>query len=400
MNKSNEDDIVKYHKRKRLIRKIILFIIALIFIITSLIFVGIYYALNQKTSIIYTETSSIDYNVDLIPNEFYTTSRLDENVDAIASLIDRINITFNYNMNFTEQIDYLYSYKIIANLELKEKNKTNLIYSNRQEAINVQQVPGNSPTLNIAEEINLVYGDYNNQINRLIDQYKLDNTESQLILMMQINVVNKATGEKINKDTNVMTLTIPLDTKTVEIAANERVKDYTGEIIIAKDRIENSKKYLYYAGTLLAVGVIFVYLLMKYISKTRSAEKMYEIELKKILFDYKSYVQKITEPINVAGYQIVKIESFNDLLQMREEVQSPILMYTEKNELKTVFMMIKDKMLFVYILSSKLIRKKLIEESRKKQKEEQKQEFTDILDNSKKVEKNDISEVKNYDKNK
>ena len=57
---------------------------------------------------------------------------------------------------------------------------------------------------------------------------------------------------------------------------------------------------------------------------------------------------------------------------MREEVQSPILMYTEKNELKTVFMMLKDKMLFAYILSSKHIRKKLIEKSREKQKNKNK----------------------------
>ena len=378
MEKTNDDAIAKFHQRKRKIRKIVLFLIAFIFIAISLMFVGIYIALNQKTSITYTESANIDYNIDLIPNEFYSTSRLDENVDAIASLIDRINIVFKYNMNFSENIDYTYSYKIVANLELKEKNKTNLIYSNRQEAINRQLIEGSSNVLDISEEINLVYGDYNNQINRLIEQYKLDNTESQLILMMQVNVVNKQTGEKINKDTNVMTLTIPLDTKTVEIAANERVSDYTGEIIIAQDRIENSKKYLTFGISMLVIGFIFIYLLMRYNAKTRSAEKMYELELKKILFDYKSYVQKITEPININDYQIVKIESFNDLLQMREEVQSPILMYTEKNELKTVFMMMKDKMLFAYILSSKHIRKKLIEKSREKQKNKNKKPETEI----------------------
>ena len=53
-------------------------------------------------------------------------------------------------------------------------------------------------------------------------------------------------------------------------------------------------------------------------------------------------------------------------------------MYTEKNELKTVFMMMKDKMLFAYILSSKHIRKKLIEKSREKQKNKNKKPETEI----------------------
>ena len=185
------------------------------------------------------------------------------------------------------------------------------------------------------------------------------------MLTMQINVVNKKTGEKINKDTNVMVVTVPLDTKTVEVTTAERVKDNVGEIVIAKEQVEASQKYLKLGVALLVVGFVFIILFVKYNAKTRSAERMYELELKKILFDYKSYVQKISEPINIKNYQIVKIESFQELLQMREEIQSPILMYTEKNDLKTIFMMTKENMLFAYILSSKSIRKKLIEKSKK-----------------------------------
>jgi len=55
-------------------------------------------------------------------------------------------------------------------------------------------------------------------------------------------------------------------------------------------------------------------------------------------------------------------------MQMREDLQTPILMYTEKNNLKTIFMMIKDDMLFAYIISSKAIRNRLIEESKNKKK--------------------------------
>lgn len=364
MEVSEDSEIVKFHKRKRRKRKIVLITIASIFLIMAIVSFFIYLTMNLKTSIKYNETSNIDYNIELIPNEFYKTDRLGENVDVIASIIDKINVIFKYNINFEQEIEYIYSYKILAQLELKEKGKTNLIYGSEQVPINKQQLEGNSKRLEVSEEIKLDYNEYNNQINRLITQYKLDNTESQLILTMQINVVNKETKEKINTEaTNVMSVTVPLNTKTVEVTTAERVKDNIGEIIIAKERIEASQKFLYLGIGMLVLGVGTIVLFLRYNAKTRSAEKMYELELKKILFDYKSYVQKISKPLDTKSYQVVKIESFTELLQMREELQSPILMYTEKNELKTIFMMIKDNMLFVFVLSSKNIRKNLIEKS-------------------------------------
>lgn len=366
MEEQKDDELAKFHKRKRKKRKIILATLTIVFIIFSLISISKYYKLNQKSSIKFTETSNIDYGINLIENQFYKTNHIGENYDVIASLIKDMEIEFKYNLNLAEEIDYVYSYKILANIELKEKTKTNLIYSDEQEVINKEQLEGNAKRLEIVEKMSLVYNDYNNQINQLIKQFNLSNTVSELSLSMKLNIVNKATGEKINKETNVMTITIPLDTETVEITVNENVKDSQGEIILKGNDNEDSKKYLTLSIVMLVLGLLNLVYLLRYTSKTRSAEKMYEKELNKIMFDYKSYVQKISTPLDYSAYKIVKIESFAELLQMREEVQSPILMHTEKNQMKTIFMMIKEDLLFTYILSSKSIRKKLIEESKKR----------------------------------
>lgn len=366
MEELKDDELAKFHKRKRKRRKIVLATLTVVFIIISLISISKYCKLNKKSSIKFTETSNIDYGINLKENPHYKTNRLGENIDVIAEIIKDMEIEFKYNLNLAEEIDYIYSYKILANIELKEKSKTNLIYSDEQEVINKEKLEGNTKRLEIVEKMNLVYNDYNDQINQLISEYKLNNTESELSLVMKLNVVNKATGEKINKVTDVMTITIPLDTTTVEIAVNENVKDTQGEIILKGNDSENSKKYLNLSIVMLVLGLVSLICLLRYNSKTRSAEKMYEKELNKIMFDYKSYVQKISTPLDYNAYKIVKIGSFAELLQMREEIQSPILMYTEKNQMKTVFMMMKDDLLFTYILSSKSIRKKLIEESKKR----------------------------------
>ncbi len=368
MEEIKADELAKFHKQKRRRRRIFLTVLTIIFITISVISIGKYYILNIKSSIKYNENSDINYGVNLIENEFYKTNHLGENVDVISSLIKDIDVGFKYNLNLSEEIEYTYSYKIVANIILKEKSKTNLIYSDEQVVINKELLEGKSRRLDILETMNINYNDYNNQINKLIEQYKLDNTESELSLSMKLNVVNKATGEKINKETNVMTIVIPLDTKTVEITVNENVKDSQGEIVIQLNESEDSKKYLTIGILAFILGLLAFVSLIRYISKTRSAEKMYENEIKKILFDYKSYVQKINTPIDYKSYKVIKIDTFAELMQMREDLQTPILMYTEKNNLKTIFMMIKDDMLFAYIISSKAIRNKLIEESKNKKK--------------------------------
>ena len=297
MEEIKADELAKFHKQKRRRRRIFLTVLTIIFITISVISIGKYYILNIKSSIKYNENSDINYGVNLIENEFYKTNHLGENVDVISSLIKDIDVGFKYNLNLSEEIEYTYSYKIVANIILKEKSKTNLIYSDEQVVINKELLEGKSRRLDILETMNINYNDYNNQINKLIEQYKLDNTESELSLSMKLNVVNKATGEKINKETNVMTIVIPLDTKTVEITVNENVKDSQGEIVIQLNESEDSKKYLTIGILAFILGLLAFVSLIRYISKTRSAEKMYENEIKKILFDYKSYVQKINTPI-------------------------------------------------------------------------------------------------------
>lgn len=369
MEELKEDELAKFHIRKRRKKRIILTSICVVFILIAVIFLTRYWILNKKISIKYKESSNIDYGVNLLPNEFYKTERLGENVDVISNLIKDIEVEFKYNMNLEKEIPYTYDYKILAIIELKEKSKTNLIYSDEQIAIQHQPTESNSKRLEITEKMTLSYNDYNNQINKLIEQFRLDNTVSELSLLMQLNVINQDTKERINKETNVMKITIPLDTKTVEISVNENIKDYNGEIIIEENTNKDTQKYLYFGITMLLCGLIVLVLLVRYISKTRSAEKMYERELNKILFDYKSYVQKINTTIDYDAYKIIKVDTFIELLQMREELQAPILMYTEKSNLKTIFMMIKDDILFTYTISSKAIRNKLIEESKKRKSE-------------------------------
>jgi len=365
-----QEDIVKYHQEKRRKHKIKLAEISIICIIISLALVGIYYVLSKNNIINYKETSDITYGVNIKENEFYEKTYLEEGMDIIASLIQNIDAEFKYDLALTEEIPLEYDYKILAEVEVKEKSKSNLIYEKQYELINKSKKEIKSNKLNISEKINIDYNKYNAEIEKMIDTYDLRNTTSEVNIVLYLNVINQHNGENINKDKKVAVLSIPLTTNTVEITVNENIKNNYGEI--AEARMQNKVlNYIFIIGLLMFVlAVIILIRLASYVSETRSAEKMYDDELKKILFDYKSYIQKINNILDYNDYKIVNVDTFKELIGMREELQSPILMYTEKDRRRTTFLMINQNLLFQYVLDSDLIRKRLIEMSKEKKEKE------------------------------
>ena len=362
--KEKNEDIILYHQRKRRKHKIKLAIATGVFVVIGIILIGIYLGSNKQYYIGYKEKSNVDYRVNLIENEFYDGNYLNEGIDIISNLIKNINVEFKYDLELSEEIEYAYNYRILVKTQAKEKSKTNSFYEIEQEILNRSQLEGKSKNIVISEKINLDYNKYNDEINKLIESYKLANTTSELEVGLYLNVTNKATGEKINKESKVMSVQMPLATKTVEVTVNE--KENQGTMTIKETQLESSE-YILIAGVVsLITGLIILGRLVKYILDTRSAEKMYDDELKKILFDYKSYIQKINNELDYNDYKNVKIDTFRELIEMREEIQSPILMYTEEEKRRTKFMMINGNLLFMNTLEATEIRKRLIEKNKKR----------------------------------
>ena len=85
---------------------------------------------------------------------------------------------------------------------------------------------------------------------------------------------------------------------------------------------------------------------------------------------FSSDVQKINNEIDYNNYKIIQINTFNEILEMRDTMQSPILMYTEENEDRTKFMIMKDGILYLNVLGAKEIRNVLRAKSAEKKAKE------------------------------
>ena len=365
-----EQKIILQHQNRRRKHKIKLAVESIVIIIISIITIVSYFYLSKNEYNKYTEKAKVDYKVNLKENEFYEDDYLDEKNTIIASLIKDLEVEFKYNLNLEQDQDYTYSYKILAKTSVKESSRDNTIYETTQELLSKEVQESNTKDLEIAEKVTIDYNEYNEKINKFINVYKLDNTTSTLNLEMYVYVINKYDGEQINRDSKVMTLNIPLTTKTIDISINSNVIKYEGNILSKKSEYDNLTYMLGIGFVLLVIGVAILIKFIKYVLETRSAEKMYEQELKRILFNYKSYIQKINNEIDYNNYKIIQINTFNEILEMRDTMQSPILMYTEENEDRTKFMIMKDGILYLNVLGAKEIRNVLRARSAEKKAKE------------------------------
>jgi len=370
----DKQKIALEHQRKRRKNKIKLAVASVVLLLMSAILISTYSVLSKNEYNKYIENAKVDYKVNLIENEFYTESTLDERSAVIASLIKDIEVNFNYNFDLEKDQDYTYNYKIIAKTNVSESNKSTSIYETTEELVNKENQQASDKNIAISEKVGIDYNEYNEKINKFVNVYSLSDVTSTLELDMYVNIINNCDGTQMNNESKVMTLSIPLTTKTVEVSIGANVVKDQGKVLYQKSEYQNIE-YIFVIGVVFAIaGLVMLIKFIKYLLDTRSAETMYAQELKQIIFNYKTYIQTSNNAISRRGYKVIQINTFNEILGLRDTMQTPILMYTEEDELRTRFVIINSGILYEYVLGAKEIREELRAKSAeaKKKKEEKK----------------------------
>ena len=350
MSESEKRKRGQYRKSREkwiFIQSIIIAVVTVAVLISSLVS----YNLNKQYYIGYTEGGNIDYNVYLKDNEFYDSQYLEKDQSYVASLIDKIITNFNYEIDMdTEDVNYRYSYSIYSRLEIIDNSSGVAIYNPEYELVNVENKSQNSSNrLTISEIVVLNYDEYNELANRFLTAYSLTDTTSHIVLTLNVDVLsdcNAFSGSSV--DTYSSELRIPLTTKTVNIKMTSSVPDAEAKMI-ACSRGAGSEVFKTTAIVLGVVDALLILLLVAFIYFTRTADITYTARVKKILSQYKSYIQKIKNLFETQGYQVILVETFDELLEIRDTIQAPILMYENEDKTCAKFMIPTDsKLLYLF----------------------------------------------------
>ena len=328
-------------------QSLIIAVITLAIIISGIVA----YQLESTYYIGYREVGNIDYNVFLKENDFYDEDHLGKGQSYVASLIDKIIADFTYEIDMdTSDVNYRYSYKIDSRLEIVDNTSGVAIFNQKEELVNVQnKSQSSSKRLVINEIVVLKYDDYNELAARFLETYSLTQTTSNIVLTLEVDVLsdcNAFSGSSV--ETYTSELRIPLTTKTVNVKMTSTVPDAEAKMI-ACTRGAGSEVFKTTAIVLSVVDGLLILLLVAFVCLTRTDDITYTAKGNRIISQYKSYIQKIKNLFDMSEYKLISVETFDELLEIRDTIQAPILMYENNDKTCTKFIIPTDsKLLYLY----------------------------------------------------
>ncbi len=306
---------------------------------------------NKKVQFKYDEKSDITYKVYLKPNQFFDTPYLEENKTYIASLIDYVDVGFDYSSNFSNNLNGEVKYKYVVLVSADKKESSGYYWQKEYDLSDFKTVKlDNNNQVAFSDHVKLKYDTYNNILNKFKKEYSLV-TDGVAKVMLKIE--NKSDIVGINEPVNISSissLSIPLLEKSLEISMN---KDATNNSkTITFDEVDESIPYTIYK----ALGVIMMILsIIGFINVTIDRRKFktqneYELSLRKILDNYDSIIANIENVPPFSESKIINLSSFGELLDVYNEVRMPINYYQNPNRDKSTFLIINDNIVWIYSL--------------------------------------------------
>lgn len=349
--------MMRIKKTKKLVFKkqikFILFALLIFFAAISFYFLYNYY--NPKEVITnrynYKTEPNVTYKVYLKENEFYEEKYMPSGKQYAADLIDYIDIDFSYLYSGSDLASMNYDYDVEATIVGEYDNtdsETPVLWTKQYNVLDKQTKNTKSKAgFNIKQNVKVNYDDYNNVVANFREEFKLA-ILAHLNVKLNINYSGKVdkNGKEIT-GSDVIELDIPLSRTTVAI--DKKIPVSIDKYLDMEIDDENDKAYMYIGYF---VAVLDLIVLVLFFDKIFSGNKNpYIKKLDKILKDYADITIRIVNGISFEDKELIEITNFNDMLDIEEEFNSPIMVYEKVENRETWFIVINDNYAYRYILN-------------------------------------------------
>lgn len=312
---------------------------------------------NKKlVSLKYKEDNDIDYKVYLKDNDFFDEKYIEKGKTYITSFIDYIHIDYSYNIDFDQKVNSTYQYQVVAKIEAnKAENEVGNYWTKKYDVTKpIKKEIENKQNYVIKQSIDIDYNKYNEILNDFKKNAGISNSEGLLkvYLIIKSDVGNNEIDTPVN--TQLM-LKLPLSQMAIEATIDSDVNNNVREVTrIIKDR------GILYLG-LITLGLcffamsIFCFWLFFRNKKIYARSNKYELELKKILSTYDSIIVNTENDLDLEKYNIIEVESFEELIDAHSEIRMPINYY--HTDYDSTFILLSDKTAWKYVLKKRNLKR-------------------------------------------
>lgn len=299
-------------------------------------------------------SANIDYDVHLKQNSYYDSNVLPGDMEYIASLIDYIDVDFDYKISSTDPMNYDYTYSIEAITRVYGDNAKKKVLFERNKVLLAEKKLNVKDTDNVSikENIKIDYNEYNMLIASFKTSYSL-NSLSDVAVVLRVKATGKNDG--IEKTVNVdekAELLIPLTEQTIDVEMTKN-PGYTYEIIDTSENFVVNNKSDLVLSVLCVIFTLFIgFRLIKMNVQASPRSSKYAKTLKRILREYDLIIANVNHSIDESKYEVITVTSFEELKDIHDNVGSPILFNEIHKNQKSNFIIVKDNFLYKYVLKS------------------------------------------------
>jgi len=349
-NEFNQFDATKEKDNKYIFGKLIIQILLLIILILTSVFL-LRASVNANNILSYTEKGNIDYKVYLKENNFYKNKYLGKNMTYITSIVDYIDMTFNYNFNSSEKADVNYTYSVFANLVITPSDNSKVLYD--ETFIITDDISKNLSKVdkyNITKNVMLDYNFYNDLANSFNSTYGV-NCDSRLYVGMKVDTNGKDLKyESEFNNSNEMQVVFSLAEKKVDINMDSSTIENSENLNVPSKTVIKSKGFMVAGIVFIILSVLVIIKIAMTINKIRNQKDEYTRYIDKILSNYDRAIVETKYIPDLEYFEVIEVSKFGELIDVRDTLRLPIL-YTPMEEQKSCFYIRHDRTIYIHYVT-------------------------------------------------
>ncbi len=314
--------------------------ILLVIAIIAFIAVGLYFFKQSKTivttaEIPYSKNGNVNYKVYLNDKSYYNKDFLDEGMQYISSIIDYIDLNYNFVAEYEGVDSYEITKKITTHLSITDAADEEKIIYSKDETLKEEKTKKDN--LGITDNVKIDYGKYNGLANSFKTSYGI-NANCLLKVNYSISYVNTDNGLS---SSDTFTVNIPLSEQMINIEKSNGIAEQS--IYLGETKESALNKVMFIVALIFwGMSLVFVLLLVLQIINRRKKESAYDRFLTKTLKEFDSYITEAKETAVDESKKVIKINSFKELLDVRNNVEKAII-YTRIDNNTSKFQIIDNE---------------------------------------------------------
>lgn len=323
----------------------------------------VYYGVMQRKPVEVAVPSSYQYTVDqnvktdvqYFESSFYENGPGAANSAYIAELTDKIAAQFVYDYKASKAEKISYTYAVTSSIRglysLKDAEKAQpTVWTKEFQLVEPTSRTVNTKSFSVEPEVDIPFAEYKKKIDQLNTALSLSLT-SEAVITFTMKVSGTVDGSQF-RDIKSATVTAPLNQQLYSLAVKYEKHD-TGQVAAKNGSAAWDITQHYEEIFALVLGLIGLVLTVVGFRK-QIFKSPYQRELDRIYRLHDGIIVRANKQTDLEDRKVVSVQSFEDMLNLEEELKVPIVASPAGGEAMH-FIIMRDDVAYVYTLGKVIL---------------------------------------------